>query len=73
MAYEVGKIRKHYKGCYRITVNNDFFGQIKKNGHKWHAEYRSNDGGHIVQYAGIWNTKREAVEEVMFSVNRGHI
>jgi hypothetical protein len=62
-------IKKHYQGCYRISNGGEIFGQIKKDGRKWIAEIRETDCGDIKRYAGIWNTKKEAIEEVIFILN----
>ena len=64
MTNQINKIRKHYKGCYRITLTGSLFGQVKKDGSTWNAEIRSIESGNIERYAGIWNTRKEAVEEV---------
>jgi hypothetical protein len=64
-------IQKHYPGCYRISDERrqedpfSIFGQIKKDGRKWTAEIRYSESGDIRQYAGIWNTKKDAIEEVV--------
>lgn len=58
-------IEKHYPGCFRISDGGEAFGQIKKDGKKWTAEIRYSESGNIKQYAGIWNTKKEAIEEVV--------
>ena len=62
-------LTKHYSGCYRYTRtdNADLFGQIKKVGREWHAEIRYVDGT-LKQYAGIWSTRKDAIEEVDFTL-----
>lgn len=57
-------LREHCKGCYRLTLSPDRFGQIIKRGREWHAEIRNTHNGDLVRFAGIWNTRKEAVEEL---------
>ena len=58
-------IRKHYPGCYRLSPPTDEeFGQVKRHGREWHAEIRFSNGD-LKRYAGIWNTRRETVEEIL--------
>ena len=57
-------VAKHYDGCFRVRTDNESrFGQIKREGREWHAEIRDKQSGQIIRYAGIWSTKRDAVEE----------
>ena len=56
-------VRSHYKGAYRITLDTEHFGQIKRDGAGWHATIRITDTGVILRHAGIWTTLREAVAE----------
>ena len=63
-------IEKHYQGCYRISDGGEIFGQIKKDGRKWIAEIRYSESGDIKRYAGIWDTKKDAIEEVVFIISR---
>ena len=69
-------IKIHYQGCYRISdernVEDPFsvFGQIYKDGRKWIAEIRYSESGDIKRYAGIWDTKKDAIEEVVFIISR---
>ena len=58
------KIRKHYKGCYRVDLNDRYFGQITKRGNEWHAETRENATGILVRFNGIWSTRNDAVREL---------
>lgn len=72
------KIHKHIglAGWYRTESvtdcwDNRRFGQMhKKSDGMWHAEIRDGDTGQILQYAGIWKTLRDAVEEVESTLNR---
>ena len=58
------KLKKHYEGCYRISFG-DVFGQIKKvRRSQWQAEVRDTQTGQLIRYAGLWNTRREAIEEL---------
>ena len=58
-------IQKHYPGCFRVSDGGEIFGQIKKDGRKWTAEIRYSESGDIKRYAGIWSTKKDAIEEVV--------
>jgi|TARA_R110000824_G_scaffold155073_1_gene327289 hypothetical protein len=58
------QIKKHYPGCYRVSLG-ETFGQIKKVGREWHAEIRASDSGDLLRFAGIWGTRKAAVEEVI--------
>lgn len=58
------QIKKHYEGCYRISNNGPFFGQVKKVNREWHAEIRQTETGTLVRFAGIWNTRKDAIEEI---------
>lgn len=58
------KIRKHFSGCYRLTLDDNTFAQIKREGRKWSAEIRATYTGSLIRPAGIWSTRREAIEEV---------
>jgi len=64
-------IEKHAKNIFRIKLktNKVRFGQIHKKS-KWEAEIRDKDGN-LVRYAGIWNSKKEAVDEILFILMRG--
>jgi len=58
-------VKKHYQGCFRVSSGGEIFGQIKKTGRKWTAEIRYSQTD-----AGIWTTKKEAVEEVVFLISK---
>lgn len=45
------------------SKDNYRFGQIKREGRRWTAEIRESQTGALVRFAGIWATKRDAVEE----------
>lgn len=64
------EIKKHYPGCYRVSCDKQAFGQIKKEGREWNAEIRSTTTGTILRFAGIWNTRKDAVEEVQSILTR---
>lgn len=61
-------------GCYRIRKGGELFGQIHHDHpdfpRKWVAEIRYTETGNLRQYAGIWNTLKEAREEVEFILSR---
>jgi hypothetical protein len=52
-------------GAYRIRLTPAHFGQIIRRGREWHAEVRYVDTGVLKRYAGIWGTRRDAVEELL--------
>ena len=73
--------KKHYTGCYRVSDKDaKLFGQVRKNNvvnaetgsilPGWIAEIRYSETGVIKRYAGIWRTKKEAIEEVTFVLSR---
>lgn len=63
---------KHCNGCYRVRLdsNGEQFGQVRKNG-KWRAEIRDVGTGDFIRPAGIWDTRRDAVEEIESILERG--
>ena len=63
-------LKKHYKGCYRVVNNTDLFGQIIKNKYTWEAEIRYTQSGNIRQFSGIWDTLKDAIEEVSRIIER---
>lgn len=65
------RIVEHYQGCFRVYADGcDWFGQVKKNGRQWFAEIRKASDCDLIQYAGIWRTKKDAIEEVESIVAR---
>lgn len=65
---------KLLSGWYRVS-GDEHFGNVKRertgeHAGKWTADFRYRDSGDLIQYAGVWNTKREAVEEVEFLISR---
>lgn len=62
---------KHYEGCYRVRSEGcEIFGQIYKVDRMWHAEIRYTHSGEMIQYAGIWSRKADAVEECAHHIAR---
>jgi hypothetical protein len=57
--------RRLYKGCWRITLNPDDFGQVKREGRMWLGEVRDTNTGNLLRYAGLWHSRRAAIEELM--------
>jgi len=63
------QLRKLMAGWYRLS--NEFcFSNIrlgrKESGElttKWYADVRDSRTGNLKRYAGIWNTRRDAIEE----------
>ena len=70
MTYQI-KTKQHCPGCYRVFAEDEhfqmcaIFGQVKKakTGREWYAEIRISRTGELIEYAGIWFTKRDAVAE----------
>lgn len=65
---------KLLSGWYRIS-GDEFFGNVKherrgEHRGKWTADLRIRQSGDLVQYAGAWNTKADAVEEVTHLINQ---
>ena len=60
-----------YGGIYRMKIDAETFGQIKKEGTKWSAEARRTETGEIVRFGGIWNTLRDAVDELFSFTDEG--
>jgi len=63
------KLRKHYRGCYRFDLNDFAFGQvIKQENGEWAAEIRQCVTGSLIRDYWLWNTRKDAVEEIL-SIN----
>jgi hypothetical protein len=65
-------IKKHTSATYRASNGTAHFGQFKRVGREWHAEIRKTETGQnwsrdvLVRYAGIWDRKADAVEEIEY-------
>jgi len=61
-----GVAEQWYPGCYRVKLADPkYFAQIKQIGkHQWLNEIRESETGILVGYAGIWDTVRDAVDEL---------
>ena len=57
-------IRKLTNNIFRITLTDEYFGQIIRDGKKWNAEIRKTETGTLVRFAGIWNSRKDAIEEL---------
>lgn len=58
-------VRKHHRGCYRVTLTPDEFGQVKREGQReWLAELRDTRTGDLIRYAGLWPTLWQAIAEL---------
>jgi hypothetical protein len=62
------QIRKLSANIFRITLTDDRFGQVRNSGKEWHAEVRRTHDGALVRYAGIWGSRKDAIEELQ-SIN----
>lgn len=59
-------VRRLRRGCYRVTLDHDHFGQITKEANGlWLAQIRATESGNLIRYAGLWETRRAAVEELV--------
>ena len=61
------------KKSWRVIISDDpeFFAQItKENNRKWNAEIRDAKSGSLLQYPGIWKSKKEAIEEAIFALKQ---
>lgn len=65
------KVEKFSRGFYRMSGEN-YYASIKRNSEdkKWHVVIRRQTDGTLVRFAGIWNTKRDAVEEAEHVLGR---
>ena len=69
----MAKLEKLYTGCYRMTENHSLYmGHIKKDRKtgKWHASIKEKSTGATTRYAGIWNTRKGAIEEIEYILAR---
>jgi len=67
-------MEKMYSGCYRIRASGShLFGQVRRCGRAWHAEIRECASGALIQFAGIWTTRREAAHEVRSILDAGWV
>lgn len=68
--YEEEKYRPQ---VYRIKIksNKDEFGQVSKNLGKWEGEIKRKSSGETIRFAGIWKSKKDAIEEVVSILHRG--
>jgi hypothetical protein len=60
-------------GYYRITADRGY-ANVKRDREtgKWHGDIRNNSGD-LVRYAGIWKSKKDAVEEAQFILAREYM
>jgi hypothetical protein len=55
----------------KVYGHPEFFGNVKKVGREWHAEVRaSTNTSEVYRFAGVWKTKRDAVEEAIWIISR---
>lgn len=59
------KLRKHFKGCYRLTLTSEKFGQVRKEKEGWIAEIRFSEDGTLQGLYGAWDTRAEAINELI--------
>lgn len=58
------EINRLYKGCWRIRLSEDRFGQVYRENGKWTARVQDTFTGSVVRYAGIWKSRRDALVEL---------
>jgi hypothetical protein len=68
------KITKFLHGRYRVSGEH-YFSNVTLSGKRgtlgcWSADIRRSDSGDLVQYAGLWDTKRDAVDEAKHIIAR---
>jgi hypothetical protein len=59
----VAKVSKFLKGWYRVSGEHHFSNVRLERSGEWFVDLRYSHNGDLRQLAGLWNTKREAVEE----------
>ncbi len=69
------KLIKHADSFYRLC-SDTHFANIRKGrkysdeqSSKWYADIRTTNGN-LVRYAGIWNTRKDAIEEATWLLER---
>jgi hypothetical protein len=67
-------ITRFLTGYYRVSAP-EAYGNVKKMRYgefrgMWVCDIRRQSSGELIQYAGVWKTKREGVEEVQFILQR---
>lgn len=68
------KTTKFLHGWYRVTGKH-YFSNVKLTAKRgtlgcWSVDIRYSHSGELRQYAGLWDTKREAVEEAIRVIER---
>lgn len=66
--------RKLLYGWYRVSGEH-YFSNVKLSAKRgtlgcWSADLRLRHSGDLIQFAGLWDTKREAVEEAKRLIER---
>ena len=64
------KTTKFLAGWYRLTGEHHFSNIKLENDGLWSADLRYQHSGELVRYAGLWSTKREAVDEATYLISR---
>lgn len=68
------KVQRQLAGFYKV-YGVEHFANVKletsgEHKGKWCGDIRRNSDGALIRFAGVWNTKREAVEEAAFILER---
>lgn len=68
------KTKKLLNGWYRVS-GEYYFSNVRLTAKRgtlgcWSADIRKRDSGDLVQYAGLWDSKRDAVEEATRIIQR---
>lgn len=56
-------------GLYRLVAPSGYYSNIRRVGREWYADIRK-PSGDLKRYAGIWRTRRDAVEEATSILER---
>lgn len=67
------KTTRFFSGFYRVTAS-EAYANVKRerqgeHSGKWVVDIRNNSGD-LIQYAGVWKTMRDGVEEAKFVLRR---
>lgn len=60
------KVERWHAGFWKV-FGKEYFANVRKDRKKrqWTVDIRNNSGA-LIRYAGIWKSKREAVDEALF-------
>ena len=58
------KLRRIIPGHYQVKLDAERYGVISHEEDGWHADVRRSGSTETIRFAGIWDTLREAAEEL---------